>query len=317
MIDKSIIGLVGPEFEVPIELGHLRTFAKSVGALLPEYIKEKQAIIPPTFLLMSAYFWGYLLERPGSTPLAGLNVRHSLDAGQSFTFYGPLPRVGETLIACTEVEDVWQKQGRNGGQLTFYKMLTRFCDPVSGTLRVAWRPVSVVVSQAPTEAAAQVDLGTKRPFYDRNEPREQLMVVPRQSWDELVVGEGQTAVAMPALTLTDVARYAFASGEDGAAHYDDAAARAASYPSWFSIGMYHAGLLATYAVQWLGPDNIRHFEARFNDMIWPGDVLTYSGLVANKRIENDERLIDLTLRCERAGKLVTSAKATFCLTEYS
>ncbi len=168
MAYKSIIGLAGPEFELPLEWGHIRQFAKAVGAFLPEYMEEKCPIIPPTFLLMSAYFWGYLLERPGDTVLADLEVRHSLDAGQSFTFYGDLPRAGDVLVAQTEV-----------------------------------------------------------------------------------------------------ARYAFASGKDRSAHFDDAAARASGYPTWFSIGMLHAGYLSTYAGQWLGPANIRHFEARFHNKSLP------------------------------------------------
>ncbi|MEM7346351.1 MAG: MaoC family dehydratase N-terminal domain-containing protein [Chloroflexota bacterium] len=311
MGDRAIIGLSGPEFEVPIERGHIRQFAKAVGALLPDYLEDPRAVVPPTFLVMSAYYWGYLLERPGDTPLADLNVRHTLDAGQSFTFYGALPRAGDTLIAKTEVEDVWEKQGRNGGKLEFYKMLTSFRDSSSGDLVAEWRPISVKTAHVPTEAVAYPKIDAMRPYYDKDEPRPHFMAIPNQTWDDLSVGQGVGSITLPPLTLTDVARYAFASGEDSVAHYDDAAAQAEGYPSWFSIGMFHAGLLATYAVQWLGPDQISHFEARFNDMIWPADSLSYEGTVVSKREAQNQRFVDIELQCTRDGIVVTRGKATF------
>jgi acyl dehydratase len=313
MIDRSIIGLSGPEFEVPLERGKVREFAASIGAYLPEYFDEPRAVIPPTFLVMSAYFWGYLLERPGDTVLADLNVRHSLDAGQYFTFPGPLPRAGDTLIGRTEVEDVWEKKGRAGGNLTFYKMLSSFRDAATGELVAEWRPVSVETSQDPSTPDVLPALDETRPFSPTGERREQFLTLPRQGWRDLQVGHGSGPITMPPLTTTDVARYAFTSGEDSTGHYDDYAARADGSPSWISVGMLHAGLLSTYAVQWLGPANIRHFESRFHDIIWPADVLSYAGTVAEKREDSSGRSVELDLRCERDGQLVVSGKAVFKL----
>ncbi len=117
----EFIGLSGPEFEVPIELGKMREFARATIAMLPEYLEDKRAVVPPTFLVTAAYFWGYLLERPGRDRVGGgrRDKMMSLDGGQFFTFHGDLPHAGDVLTARTEVEDITLKQGRAGGSASY------------------------------------------------------------------------------------------------------------------------------------------------------------------------------------------------------
>lgn len=316
VIDPRHIGLSGPKFEVPLERGQLREFATSIGAHLPEYLEHPHAVVPPTFLVMSAYFWGYLLERPGDTALKviGADELMSLDGGHSYIYAGEPPRVGQTLHARTEVEDIWTKQGRNGGRLSFIRMLSTFRDD-AGRVVAEWRPTSVVPEVPPVAAVERASqAGTEHPFMKRGEQRREMMAVARQEWAALSVGAGPGPVVMPPLTLTDVVRYQYASGEDSVAHHDAACARAEGFPTFFSVGMLHAGLLSTYAVCWLGPERVRRFDARFSDMIWPGDVLAYHGEVTAKREEDGRRLVDIALYCDREGATVTSATATFDLT---
>ena len=76
------------------------------------------------------------------------------------------------------------------------------------------------------------------------------------------------------VTRTDIVRYQGASGDMYRVHHDEPYAIACGFPSTFSVGMYQAGLLATWAVNWLGTENVRRFRVRFKDQVWPGDVLT-------------------------------------------
>lgn len=314
IIDPKFIGLAGPEFEMPVELGKLREFARATCAPLPDYLEDRHAVVPPTFLVVAAYFWGYLLERPGDTPLAeiGADTMMSLDGGQRFDFHGPLPRAGDVLRVRTVVEDVRIKQGRSGGRLSIITMLTSFRAP-DGRLVAEWRPTSVVPEYPPTGGVDAAPKDGAWPFMKKGDPRDQMTALPRQGWNELRIGDGPGAITMPPLTLTDIVRYSYASGEDSIAHHDHWAARAEGFPTFFSVGMLHAGLLATYAVAWLGPARVRSFEARFNDMIWPGDELAYSGKVEALREANGERLADIALDCMRGDKAVTTARATFAL----
>jgi acyl dehydratase len=63
--------------------------------------------------------------------------------------------------------------------------------------------------------------------------------------------------------------------------------------------MLQAGVLATWATDWLGPANVRRFKVQWREQAWPGDVLTYSGVVVDKREEDGQRLVDVEMAVNR------------------
>jgi acyl dehydratase len=79
------------------------------------------------------------------------------------------------------------------------------------------------------------------------------------------------------------------------------------------MGMLHGGALATYTVNWLGPENIRRFKCRFVEMQFPGDVLAYRGWVVRKYEQDNNRMVDIELDFQRDGTLLGNAWATFTL----
>ncbi len=147
----------------------------------------------------------------------------------------------------------------------------------------------------------------------KSEKRDQLNAITPDREGALSVGAGPGVVIMPPLTLTEMIRYQCASGEDSPSHHDILAAQAFGYPDVFSVGMHHAGVLATYACHWLGPANVREFRTRFLDMVWPGDVLTYDGVVAGFVDTDEGAAIDIELNCRRDGFAVVRAWARFML----
>ena len=118
---------------------------------------------------------------------------------------------------------------------------------------------------------------------------------------------------MPPLTVTDIVAYQYASGEDGPTHHDDKSAQACGYPGIYSMGMLHGGAMATYAVNWLGPANIRRYKCKFVEMQFPGDVLDYNGWVARKYERDGECLVDIELDFRRDGTQLGMAWATFAM----
>jgi acyl dehydratase len=101
------------------------------------------------------------------------------------------------------------------------------------------------------------------------------------------------------LTRTDFVRYQGASGDFNPIHHDDEFARSAGYPSAFSVGMLQAGILASYATDWLGPRNVRRFGVQFREQVWPGDRLVCSGTVVDR--DESTRTVDLDLVVTRVG----------------
>lgn len=82
------------------------------------------------------------------------------------------------------------------------------------------------------------------------------------------------------LTVTDIVRYAGASGDFNPLHHDPEFAKAAGLPSVMAHGMLSAGLLGSFVTAWFGPGSVRRFKVRFTDRVWPGDVLLPNGSVA-------------------------------------
>ncbi len=140
---ESLIGAVLFGYEMPIERGKIREFAVATGATDPIY-QGPNPPVPPTFLASSMHW------EPQDPPLAqrlGLDLGRVLQGGQEYTFFGPLPRAGETLRAQTSVESVTAKENSRGGRMTFIIVLTRF---VRTDGSVAAESRATVIERAPS-----------------------------------------------------------------------------------------------------------------------------------------------------------------------
>lgn len=126
MIDRQYIGHAMPPFEVLVEKGRLRFFAKATGQTDPVYTDEAAARaaghpglpVPPTFL--------FCLEMEAPDPAAirnllGLDYRSLLHGEQGFTYHA-MAHVGDTLTFQQRIDDIYDKKG---GALEFVVRKTR------------------------------------------------------------------------------------------------------------------------------------------------------------------------------------------------
>lgn len=121
-----------------------------------------------------------------------------------------------------------------------------------------------------------------------------------------------TPLVVGPLTRTDLVRYQGASGDFNPIHHDEPFARAAGLPAPLSLGMLQAGLLATYATDWLGATAIRRFRVRFAEQVFPGDTVTCTGRV----VSSGSSTVDVELECTtQAGAVAVRAWATFAIGE--
>ncbi len=133
-----------------------------------------------------------------------------------------------------------------------------------------------------------------------------------------VVEKGSAAEPYVAkrLTIADFVRYQGASGDFNPIHHDHGKAVAAGFEQPFAVGMLAAGVLGGYAAGWLGAANIRRFRVRFAEQAWPGDVLTYTGVVTEVRdgAAPGERQVDAEFTVTRqSGGVHLRGWATFVL----
>ena len=298
---KTLIGLSGPPFEVWIERGKVRELARATYSSHPAYVDERNPVIPPTYLSLAGYLWGYTLERPGDTVLARAGLGDSdltLHAEDVFTFHGPPPRAGTVLTAQTRIADIVEKQGRRSGKLVFWKMLTEFRD-TDGNLVAEDLTTSVKTENAPSSESLDITPAVDRAVFSEDEGAARLNRIEPAKWSDLEKGAGPGPITFPPLTLTEIVRYQGAAVDDHPMHHDERFAREGGYPTNFSIGLLHVATLASYATQWLGPENVRRLQARFLGLHWPGDRLTYEGGVVSLRETDTGREVDVELTCRR------------------
>jgi acyl dehydratase len=127
------------------------------------------------------------------------------------------------------------------------------------------------------------------------------------------IKEGEEApVRSHVLDRTDLVRYAGASYDFNPMHHDEVKAKAAGQPSVFGHGMFSMGFLGTAITDFVGVGNVRRYQVRFAKQTWPDEKLSTKIVVAGKRTDGDEHLVDLDVRLvndDGEEKVVGSATA--------
>jgi MaoC dehydratase-like protein len=146
MIDRAVIGRAGEPFELRVELGKIREFARATMSHNLAYLEAAEPFIPITFLMTAAFWAG-----DSSHPLRalGLDNRRLLHGGQSFSFDGEPPRAGAVLTGHSVIEDVYEKQGSRGGTMEFVVVRTDYID-AAGKSVARVRSTAIYTSKAAT-----------------------------------------------------------------------------------------------------------------------------------------------------------------------
>jgi len=149
MANLNAVGTVGETFALDVERGKIREFAKATRSTNPAYLDRAIPVAPPTFLTVTN-FWQPSAGTPWSA--AELDGKRVLHAEQQYEFFGPPPVAGMHLQCTSRIEDMYVKQGRRGGDLTFVVMVTDFTDE-EGTLVARATMTGVETARAAKEDA--------------------------------------------------------------------------------------------------------------------------------------------------------------------
>jgi len=135
----------------------VRTFARAIG----DENVELDDVAPPTFLMAAAHtdpdyplrpttgerWYGSGREATGYGPDDVDPAAGVLYAEQHFDFVRPV-RVGDRLTPTERPGRTWEKDGRRGGRLAFFELITEFHDAF-GELVATGTLVGVRTSQQP------------------------------------------------------------------------------------------------------------------------------------------------------------------------
>jgi hypothetical protein len=151
VVNKATVGRAGPRFELSVERGKIREFARATGSSSPEYLDAANPLVPPTFLA-TVVFW----QPPEADDLyrsLDIDPRRLLHGEQEYLYTGEPPRAGAVLHAQTVVEEIYDKEGKRGGVMTFVVLRTDFTD-ANGVIVAQARSTAIETGQppaAPTE----------------------------------------------------------------------------------------------------------------------------------------------------------------------
>jgi N-terminal half of MaoC dehydratase len=131
-------------YEVQIELGKVREFARAIHSRQEDYFRS-DGVIPPTFLTTARLFWEPESER--SAIQHGFDPRRVLHGEEEFVFYGSPPKIGQALTATLRQGDRYEKQSRSGGMMRFAVTVTEYRDK-EGTLVAEQRTTVIETPKA-------------------------------------------------------------------------------------------------------------------------------------------------------------------------
>lgn len=259
--------------EFRIETGKVAEFARAICDPSPVY-RDAQAAqdagfdripAPPTFTRVSSF---PRYRRSGIGPEFGFDLgfqrEYVLHGEQRYRYERPL-FVGDELVGETTLEDVFQRDGQNGGTMTFAIFRTDFYNAESGTLLQSVWNTRIETDGPPTE--------TEEPPESEIDPSGEEFGV--------AVGAVDSTVETPPLERRDFVRYAGASGDFNPIHYDEPLATGAGHSSVFAQGMFSAGVASRLLRTWLGINRLETYRTRFTSRAYPGDVLSVRGRVTD------------------------------------
>jgi acyl dehydratase len=130
----------------------------------------------------------------------------------------------------------------------------------------------------------------------------------------LHVGDRIPPLVLPPVARRTLALYAGASGDDNPIHIDLDFARAAGAGDVFAHGMLSMAYLGRLLTNWVPQSRLRSFRARFTAITHVGDVLTCTGVIAEKIEQGTEKLVRLELAVRSAsGDVKATGQATVVL----
>ena len=113
---------------------------------------------------------------------------------------------------------------------------------------------------------------------------------------EIAVGDELPQYALP-VTSTVIVAGAIASRDFMPAHHDAEFAKSQGAPDLFMNILTTNGYVAKFITDWAGPEAmIRKIAIRLGAPAIPGQPLRFDGRVAQKQLEADECVIEVTMR---------------------
>ncbi|WP_170061991.1 FAS1-like dehydratase domain-containing protein [Compostimonas suwonensis] len=285
------------EYRFPVEELSVRRYAEAAWDANPRYRYSGDTAsiaVPPMFGCLAATLAG----RSHSLEVLGFDVARSFHGEETILLYAPLI-VGTTLTVTDATLRLPDVMGRRGGVMRRARRRSILADERGNVVGVVTR----TLLEAADPLVSSVPTGDTRVFDDglrvRTDPVVPDPIPARCAAPGRSLAEGRFGP----ITRADFVRYAVASADLTAIHYDENAARSRGYQTTFAMGMLSAALIGHMVTDWFSLDCPWRLSMRFSDQIWPGDVLVVSGEV----VSADDEKVTVSSACSSDRGLATTA----------
>jgi len=149
MANHEAQGRTGTPYPVPIERGKILEFAAATRSANPAYWTSDAPVVPPTFLTTQLFWQEWAGDDANPWRHVELDRKRGMHAEQEYVFHGPPPRAGQQLTVQTRVAEVYEKEGKRGGTMTFVVTVAEFRDE-HGTLVAEARSTAIETGKPAT-----------------------------------------------------------------------------------------------------------------------------------------------------------------------
>jgi acyl dehydratase len=125
-------------------------------------------------------------------------------------------------------------------------------------------------------------------------------------FEDLHVGDTMPALVKDPVSNVQLVKYAGASGDFNPLHTDPEVGKAAGIGGTIAHGMLIMGFVGQAITDWIPKKYLRKFGVRFVGMTRPGDVVTITGKVVEKKEDSAEKKIicEVTAKNQKNALLV-------------
>ncbi|GBF33058.1 MaoC family protein [Desulfocucumis palustris] len=117
-------------------------------------------------------------------------------------------------------------------------------------------------------------------------------------FSEINIGDQMPALVKDPVSEVQLVKYAGASGDFNPIHFQNAVGKMAGFGGVIAHGMLIMGFVGQAITDWIPQRNLKKLKARFVNITKPGDVITVTGRVTAKRIEDRENIIICEVKAE-------------------
>jgi acyl dehydratase len=221
-----------------------------------------------------------------------------------FQFFLPL-RPGDLITSTARIGDVYEREGKSG-RMVFVRMENEHRNQRHELAGITSEGMVSIEGSSPSSKAVEP-------------PPEEVKLVPpskKQIYFEAVEIDTTLPPMVKPISMVTILKWGAAVNDYGPHHYDQQFAnQMLGLPNVISHGPHNAAFLAQLVTNWLGGEGmLRRHYAEMRGNVFPGDTMTFQGMVANKYVKDGEGLVEIESWAQnQKGRRVTLGKSTATL----